>query len=56
MRQGRQPIRAAARLGSIRSRWSLNIVKNFTIFRIRNTNSRFHTENVSLFFDFCTPP
>jgi hypothetical protein len=31
-RQGRQPIRAAARLVSTRFRWSLNIVRNFTIF------------------------
>ena len=35
-RQGRQPIQATARLSSIRSRWSLNFVKNFTIFGISN--------------------
>jgi hypothetical protein len=35
-RLGRQPLRVAARLVSIRSRWSLNIVKNFTIFRVSN--------------------
>jgi hypothetical protein len=30
-------MRAAARLVSTRSRWSLNIVKNFTIFQVSNT-------------------
>jgi hypothetical protein len=36
-RQGRQPTRATARLAPIRSRWSLNFVKKFTIFRVSNT-------------------
>jgi hypothetical protein len=36
-RQGRQPIRAAARPALIRSRWSLNLVRKFTIFQVGNT-------------------
>jgi hypothetical protein len=33
-RQGRQPMRAAARLVSIRSHWSLVIVRSLTIFPV----------------------
>jgi hypothetical protein len=38
-RQGRKPMQATARSVSTRSRWSLNIVKNFTLFQICNTGS-----------------
>ena len=37
-RQGRQPIRATARLTLVRSRWSLIFVKNFTIFGVSSTD------------------
>ncbi len=36
-RRDRQPIRASARLAMVRSRWSLNFVKERTIFGIGNT-------------------
>ena len=38
-RQGRQPIRATARTVLARSRWSLIIVKNFTMIDFRRTVS-----------------
>ena len=39
-RQGRQPIRAAARLRVVRSRWSLSFVKRFTILGIASAVHR----------------
>ena len=42
-RRGRQPVRAAARLTLVRSRWSLIFVKKFRAFDIRSTGSNMKT-------------
>ncbi len=41
-RQGRQPVRASARTLPTRSRWSLDIVKKSTLFRISKNLSQNH--------------